>query len=683
MSEKVNQISSVYRCRYSGWSPDNDTSKVTGYASFTPVSAGSFTLELDMYTYEQLDSELKRHFGLDPGTSSPSGGKQQQYRNHVSSLQGFLNAMGKEMSSMVGLELGDRFEHTLASYLAQLKVGEKTRRDRKCHMVRIKKVYDRVCVALEEGRLSHKNETLQSALRAAFATLGVAPKTFAKSHVISVSALQRWLNGAEPNRRGLPELRRLELALGMERDSLVCLTSHGSAASTVNAATPTGDRTNAVTAKSKIAHRELTAVLRTDRYSLPESAMGEQLVSEWRGMLKYKTAVCPALKRSRRGSWGLVPADASRVAPSPLIMVGGSCSMTAAFFLESVRGFLGFLARSAERGGGGRTQDDVQTLAWLSDGDALQSFLMFKTERSQGLMHRGQKTFASTVAGLLAKESGYIWQSPQLRMSLPEDVRPESDDAWRRQCERAYEVMIAWVAKCRDTSRLPEEPISHLLALEQPMLPVLRAIEDIRAAAALERPGSVRRAVLHRDALLLALLITNPLRERTLSALKYSKSNTGNVYRSGGTWRIRLQSALLKTGRSGDGRRYDVAVAGWVGELIDEYVAEHRLVMLAGKESDAFFVGWRTKRMSSLSKRVFTLTKRFIPDSPGFSAHAFRHLVATTLLKANPDAFVMVAELLNDRLETVIATYAHLKRDDSFARHYRFIDEQRAIFSRI
>ncbi len=678
MSEKVNQISSVYHCRYSGWSPDNDSSEVTRYASYATVSAGSCTLELDMYTYEQLDLALKHHFGLDPETTSQAGGKQQQYRNHASALQGFLNSIGKEIVSIVGLELGDRFEQALASYLAHIKVGEKTRRDRKCQMLRIKKVYDRVRADLDEGRLSDQNETLQSALRAAFATLGIAPKTFAKSHVISVSALQRWLHGAEPNRRGLPELRRLELALGMERDALVRLTSHGSAGSTVKASS---SGCGSVTApKSTIAHRELAAALRTDRYRLPESAMGEHLIAQWRGLLKYKTAVCPSLKRSRGGHWGLVPADASRVTPSPLVTVGGSCSMTAKFFLESLRGYLGFLARPAERGGGGRTRDDVQTLGWLSDGDALQAYLMFKTERSQGLMHRGQKTFAATVAGLLRKESGYLWQSSHLRMSLPEDARPDSDDAWRRQCERAYEAMIAWVAQCRDTSRLPEEPISHLLDLEQPMLPVLRAIEDIRAAATLEVPGSVRRAVLHRDALLLALLITNPLRERTLSALKYSRTNTGNVYRSGSTWRIRLQSALLKTGRSGDGRRYDVAVAGWVGELIDEYVAEHRLVMLAGKDSDAFFVGWRTKRMSSLSKRVFTLTKRYIPDSPGFSAHAFRHLVATTLLKANPDAFVMVAELLNDRLETVIATYAHLKRDDSFARHYRFIDELRAVF---
>lgn len=55
--------------------------------------------------------------------------------------------------------------------------------------------------------------------------------------------------------------------------------------------------------------------------------------------------------------------------------------------------------------------------------------------------------------------------------------------------------------------------------------------------------------------------------------------------------------------------------------------------------------------------------------------HAFRHLVATDWLSQHPNDFLTVAELLNDKLDTVIRNYAHLKRDTSFSRYEQHINQ--------
>jgi len=73
--------------------------------------------------------------------------------------------------------------------------------------------------------------------------------------------------------------------------------------------------------------------------------------------------------------------------------------------------------------------------------------------------------------------------------------------------------------------------------------------------------------------------------------------------------------------------------------------------------------------MGRTQQHVAKLTKRFIPECPGFGTHAFRHLVATDYPRKSPNDFLTVAVLLHDRLETVLAAYAHLREDESFARY--------------
>lgn len=132
---------------------------------------------------------------------------------------------------------------------------------------------------------------------------------------------------------------------------------------------------------------------------------------------------------------------------------------------------------------------------------------------------------------------------------------------------------------------------------------------------------------------------------------------------------------MLKNGRGKAGKNYDVAVSNSVGEMIDEYVEEYRATLLEHAKSKYFFVSnKRGKPWKDMSRHVSRLTQRHVAGTDGFGLHAFRHLVATDLLKRCPNAFVTAAVLLNDSVEIVMRSYVHLQRDDSFVLHHKYLE---------
>lgn len=73
------------------------------------------------------------------------------------------------------------------------------------------------------------------------------------------------------------------------------------------------------------------------------------------------------------------------------------------------------------------------------------------------------------------------------------------------------------------------------------------------------------------------------------------------------------------------------------------------------------------------------MTRIFVPEElapAGFGPHAFRHIVAHSYLKNNPKAYVVVADLLNDKIEMVIKEYGHVGVADNFRHWLRFYEEE-------
>jgi integrase len=341
-------------------------------------------------------------------------------------------------------------------------------------------------------------------------------------------------------------------------------------------------------------------------------------------------------------------------------------------FMKKMRQFLGVVLRlQPEMGGLSWASRPTQTMAFLAHPRALECYLQWMTDQSDGVRHKGQKVFASFVASLLRPETGFLWQQPEhFRGKLPEEFRPTTNHEWQKMCEGAHKFLRDYMRGATGVSRNPQEPISDLLASPDPFKPVMDAITRIQEDAAASLPGGIAQARHKRNALLLSLLLSNPLRARTLASLTWLPNGQGSL-RGNSTlgWRIVLQAAQLKNGGS-QSRAYSVKVADWVKPLLDEYVEEYRDTLLDGKNSQYLLVGdMRGGIWTDMAKTVLKLTRRYIPGSPGFGAHAFRHLVATTWLRKNPGDYLTVAELLNDTLATVLANYAHLRMDDSFARY--------------
>lgn len=656
MSGQLLQFNDIQISRYSVTTVCND---VIFQVITSPVASSNLEHHDMNLTYDDLNDLLQKQFGLADDGAEPVANAAQQFRNHRTALHGFLATVGKTTDARVGAELTTRFDESLRKYLDLLKVADSTKRDRRSYLKRYRDIYT---AQRDEtaAKSRQKTTTLSEMLREAIAEKGLAPKTLARSVGVSTSAVQRYLAGATPNRRGIPGLRRLELALGLERDSLTSLVKQT-------------DDLAEMGIRPDNEYRKRQAGRIADTYYLPLSAIGDALEHEWRQFLTYKTAVTPRFERTAKGIWRCIPATTTPI-DVPLAKVGNAVCPTAVIALERIRGFLGYLSRPVENGGQGIPAESAQTLAWLAVPWAVSAYLEFLTQRSDGLVHGGQQGFARFVCSLVREKTGYLRQRPEIRNALPADIRPESIHDWERSCDDAYKTAKQWVQHAKDMSRHPDAPIASLLALESPLRPVIAAVARIERLAAEAPSGSVSQARHKRDALLIAFVISNPLRLRTLQSLTWSSDNTGSVYRTPGGWRVRLSRSMLKNGNSKAGTKYDVAVAPWVGDMLDEYAEEFRGTLLGDSESPYLFVNNRDGRpWAQMSQHVFRLTSRHVPETQGFRLHAFRHLVATDLLKRNPNAFITAAVLLNDALETVMRSYAHLQRDDSFATHHQHL----------
>ena len=632
------------------------TEVFSAFASFNPP-------ELFMAVpYNDLVSKLKQSFSID---ETPSKSAIQQYRNHMSALNSYLAYWGKTLDSPVGGELTRDFESKLRCYLEDLDVAPRTLQDRGRLLRSLRKLFQ--ATTQTRPASAGKQVKLREMLRLRIAETGLPPKTLAKQAGVDPTTLWRWLRGATPREDTMCALRRLEVRLELPRNALVQLIEKRSRTA------------KEIPPGSIPAHREHMASRPKHNLTLPESALNDGFLREWEMLFDYKTTSFPMLERQPRGHWRLIPASASTTV-SALARRGDMVSPGADIFLSKFRLFLGVIINlPLENGGLPQEEPSGQTLAWCAHPKALECFLSWMTARSNGVLHNGQKVFAGIVASLVRPNTGFLWQQPALfRSRLPSKLRPLDDNAWQEMCRKSHKFLREYIRKSTGVSRSPVEPIADLLSQPKPLQLVREAIAKINEDAAASTPGSLTEARHRRNALVLALLLSNPLRARTLVSLTWLANGQGTLRGNPAEgWRIQLQGLHLKTGDSQRGRTYNVKVADWVKPMLDEYIEEHRETLLQGKSSPYLLVGDEEGGIwEGLGATVRKLTRRYIPGSPGFGPHAIRHLVATDWLRKHPDDYLTVAELLGDAPATVLAHYAHLRRDDSFARYEAYLNGQ-------
>jgi len=609
-------------------------------------------------TYQQLITFHQARIQRETQASDPT----QILRNHLTALRSYIASIGKTESSPVGDEMSTHFNEALRAHLSTAGISTRSAADRRSMLNGWKTSFGLMHVvpdAPARGRERRRADAIseqnpfERGLKDALAAARLAPKRAAALGGTSTSAIGRWTRGALPNARSTPSLLKLEEVLNLEPGHLSRLLLQ------------------AQQRLDPASKNEFRARLNANKASgfraLRESDVSETLLEQWRTFVFYKIALrTEKLLRHPRGRWTASGGGGCHRPRPGIDHFRGDFYASANVTWNHLCSYYGFLLLPKECGGYGLAKPQVQTLAWLTVPEAIDAYLEFRTARSNGRRHAGHAVFASFVASLTQDVSGYLTQNSHLLHDLPESHRLNRD--WQELCRAGLRAAKEWKRASQEVSRVVTEPIQLLLDHDAPLVPVFTAMQKLRRRSELAPAGSVDEATARRDELILGFLISNPLRSKNFVELTFFPDNTGTLYESSpGKWRIR--PAKMKNRANSQANRYDVAVADWLNGLISDYVKYFRPKFEAASHSDKVFLTRRSDKMTSLGQRVQEITRGLIPGTGGFGPHAFRHLVATDWLQRNPNDFLTVALLLNDTLEVVMHTYAHLKRDQALARH--------------
>lgn len=631
------------------------------------------TNDADMnLTYQELIDHHKSRI-LDDARAA--AGTSQTFKNHLSTLHSYLSFCGKTVEARVGQELLGEYETRIKDYLASVDIAHRTKSDRRSHLKAWRRTAEIVIATKQQksrgqaARVPGDTE-FHRALRQGFAAHTESPMSIARKAGADEQAVRRWLKGGIPNQRAYPSLRRLERELGLPADALRELVPK--------------QRHVRVSASPQTTPPEISYRMRLrenirDEYRLKDELFSPAFASQWQAFLDYKTTRFPKLRRAHKGVWRLLPRSKIANALSRWAIKGEFGCETAQTNFEQVRSYFGFLVRPQTAGGFGLRVDQVQTLAWLAVPETVNAFLEFLTERSAGTVHGGHQKFCAFVSSLTRADTGFLAQQPHIANGLPSC---HAGTEWSESCRTAHELCREWKRQATDKSRDPLDPIRPLLDLTEPFGPVLRAVADLDAAAAAAPTGSLEEALHKRDALLLSMLMANPLRRRNYIQMTWNDINTGNLYRrQDGQWRLRFSASDFKNEKRSQKSSYDAPLPKALAERIDAYLTEYRPRLVErSPECHRVFPNRIGDDWKALGRHVEKLTRRLIPETLGFGPHGFRHLVATDYLRKNPNDYPTVALLLHDKLETVLAEYAHLRQDDFFGRYEQhLLDIQGAV----
>ena len=487
--------------------------------------------------------------------------------------------------------------------------------------------------------------------------------------------LYGWLNGKFPRASSAKYIRRLEGFFALERDSLVSL-----------AGIKNEEREEQRVGEANvIEYRQALSSRTQSSYWLvvPENS---PLRSQWTDLLEYKTAAVPSLERTARGRWTF----------SPLDVVVATGKNWWAFFDErevpSARmswartaSYLGWLSQPTAAGGRGVPVDHLQTLAWFAVPELMDDYLQWMKARAGGKHTGTTQEFIAMVRWLCRPENGYLYQCEHLHATLPERYRKH---LWRDMCARQFkyagqlaQAYQSEIAPGRD----PFQPLEQLIQAAEPMEFLADMVERMRR----DRPvGKCKKteAVWARDIFVVKLLLSNPIRLRNLACLKWygikgykGSTDDGVLYqRDNGSWWIHIPKRLLKNrGSTTSIRDYHAPVHPSVWCDLERYLFIHRPVLLReptdlviltkslGPKSAATGLADTSHRpYTEIGRTIFRHTRRYLWKSDGIGPHAFRHIVATSILKADGGDIKTAAKVLNDKETTVEKHYSGLRSAD-------------------
>jgi len=585
-------------------------------------------------------------------------------RNAESALQRFMRVARRSMSSSIQAEMWD---DTQFNALLDRCVKDRPGSSKRAYQSLLRRwresAFDLLLESTKEDKDFH--DTLLDALTKYQTKHKISEYKLAKLCSIHTTTLRRFMRGTSSITESaihIP-LHDLETLLELPKGTLVRAKERYAVPHKEPAA---------------ISYREKQIELVKSQYRFPTPPPLYQIHEEFLALRSFKTAEVASKDMRRNERWN-VRSSRDSYNRTPLWaedLGNGQICSTAQFVWYSLSAFFGWVVLAAESGGKGLSAAEV-SLAYLSDTSLIRQHLDFRKERLDGDVSTGFIKLLVDTASFLRRDTGFIRQTPLFASRLQNPI-PESK--WEEWCDGALSDIKHMIASLKQSiyqRRDPREPIQKILARPHP----LSAIDEMLS----NMSRKVRRtmhlqATFARHHLLIRLLSIVPLRARNVAGLTYRQDNTGHIRRTSAGWELYIKGREFKNFKYAAKKDFHIALPHALSAELETYLTRWRPVLMkcsTGCDTDIVFLQKNGKKFPTahLCRLVSKLTKEYCPDTPGFGPHAFRHIVATEYLKNNPNGYQVVAYILHDKLETVLAEYRHVTTSDGFAHWTDYLEE--------
>lgn len=542
----------------------------------------------------------------------------------------------------------------------------------------------------------------QDALNFLISRDGITTYELIKRTGLPRQKVYNWVNGISvPNRQSIPAIRKVEQCFELPEGTLSrAFIEHRKERAKHKAKHPT-----------TYGKKQAALVRKQYRYT----QLPAHIHQEWKSFVEYKTSPYNKSGLERKTHWR---DKGEKGSPS--------------VYYEMLRSFFGYLvlpSTSDPQISGKSIPEGNLSYAMLTDADLILDYIEFRRLRSGGYTSE-TLNFLNFCKSCLQKRWGYFWQQPELGIELilrdddryfqsvlakvrkfvcknermndqQKEMLIDGTDytkttrfefIWKCWCDRSKEINrnVANELECNNyiqQVRKVTGPIADILALSHPIEALLEMAANMERE--LPPPGNpVKRAIGFRNLLLVKLLISNPLRRSHFSIMTWNALNTGNLYQNArGEWRMRFAASDFKNERGAANKDYDVPIRAKFWPYIEEYIFNCRKYLLGHDKCDYVFrpracVTNFIREQDPMETNTLTemmrkqITWNYAPSNCGFGMHSFRHIIATDYLRHNPNGFQVVADILHDKLATVLKVYAHLDVADGMNVFYSYLEKE-------
>jgi len=584
----------------------------------------------------------------------------QNISNQISAFKMFMKFLKKENHDFIDIEFTAHFNENLSNHLETSNIADK--KSRKYHLKKLKNSYDDLIL------IKTIPNDFGSAVRILKDRSNLSVIEISKKINIGTDSIHKWMNiGLKPKQKSLPRIINLEKLFEVPSGTLTRLLPTPLSSSDKKTRTEHGTRCGELTKK---------------KYGLKEPT--KKLIDEWKGYVTFMSSPITPPGYKRNLTWRLRDCDSYAKHIDDWNTINNKVCVSGNISWGMHSYFFGWLILPIKDGGKGLSIENL-SLAHTSDVNLVWDYLQWRKERS-GCFTNESKAFINSCMKFIRDDTGWGFQNPTM---FAHEIGI-SEENWSTWCANNRKQMLSIDKdleknKQYKKSRDPAAPIFNILSMDRPIDALYELCNRIAKNRPLNYYKPKTKAQFAKNELLVNFLCANPLRLNMYTVMTYKEDGTGNLRKTlNGEWRLFFKSECFKNEKGAANKDYDVAIAKDLYPLIDEYIFQHRENLLNGVDSDIVFPVIPTKAnkdrwgMCCLnnSKTIHDLTFKYLSDysSSGFSPHAFRHIIATDFLKNNPNGFQIVANILHDKLETVLKDYSHLEVTDGVNHFLQYRD---------